>query len=87
MIAQTGTHKFWCTLLTLTCLFCPLFSPLSLSLMSMNYLLGGILGRAASTIGESSSPIFSFKPLTCDVHKGHSTADMLKLASCQGAAK
>ena len=33
--------------------------------MSMNSLLGGVLGMAASTIGESSSPISSFKLLTC----------------------
>ena len=55
--------------------------------MSVNSLLGGVLGMAVSTIGESSSPISSFKPLTCDVHEGQSTADMLKLARCQEAAK
>ena len=80
MITQTGTHKVCCTLFNLSCVFCPLVPPLSLSLVSMNYLLGGVLGMATSTIGESSPPISSFKSLTCDVHRGQSTADMLKLA-------
>ena len=40
-----------------------------------------------STIGQMSSPISSFNPMTRDVQNGHSTADLIKQASIQGTAK
>ena len=53
----------------------------------MNLLRGGILDVVASTIGQMSSPISRFKPMTRDIHKGRSTTDLLKQANSQGAAK
>jgi len=54
--------------------------------LMMNSLLGGVLGGAASTIGQMASPTSSYNPFTGDVNRGQNTVGVLKQAGSQGAS-